>query len=173
MLSKITLVLSAVIAIGAGACDTAVGNAGDDDTTTPDASAGSPDAVPIPAICLEAMDHSDLPWIQDNIFTKTCASSPACHQGTAPSAAGLNLEDGNSEANLVDRIATSNGLDGMNLVVVEAGDSAHSYLMVLIDHVSKGGRLDGPLPVAGTMPFNNPLMCVEKRDAIARWIDSL
>lgn len=148
------------------ACDTSVGDTG------PDA-AGSPDALTVSPTCMEATAHSDLPWIQENVLTPSCASFASCHQGAAPSAAGLNLEDGNSEANLVDRIATSNGIEGMGLVVVTPGDSTASYLIVMIDHVSQGGREEGPLPVAGTMPFNNSLMCVEQRDAIARWIDSL
>ena len=40
-----------------------------------------------------------------------------------------------------------------------------SYLMVVLGHI------DGPLdPRIGTMPYNSPLLCVEKREAIERWI---
>ena len=164
----IAALLSAAL-FALAACDTAV--AGDDDDS-PDAAAPAPDAEISPS-CQEAVDHSDLAWIQDNVFTPSCAAFSSCHQGAAPSAAGLNLEAGNAEANLVGRLASSRGIEDMGLVVVTAGDSSASYLMVLIDHESQGGRVAGPLPNVGTMPVNNPLICVQKRDAIARWIDSL
>ena len=49
---------------------------------------------------------------------------------------------------------------------VVAGDPANSYLLMILGHI------DGPIdPNVGTMPGgNNPLLCVEKREAIARWI---
>lgn len=154
--------LAATLSACLCACDTGVD--GDDGST-------APDAAPISPACQEATEHSDLAWIQDNVFTPSCALASACHQGMAQSAAGLNLEAGMSETNLVNVAAKAEGIEGEIFVV--PGDSASSYLMVIIDHESKGGRLSGPLPPSGTMPFNNPLMCVEKRDAIARWIDSL
>jgi hypothetical protein len=152
----------------AAACDTSV-MAGDDDDVSVDA-AGDTDATPS---CAEARDHNDIEWLQVNVFSRSCASATSCHRGAALQAAGLNLEPGNSETNLVNRVAISEGIDGMGLTVVVPGDSDGSYLMVLIDHESKGGRLSGPLPEAGTMPAVNPLICVDKRDAVGRWIDSL
>jgi hypothetical protein len=130
------------------------------------------DAAPSPA-CQEATSHSDLQWVQENIFTASCAGFSSCHQGSATQAANLNLEAGQAEANLVNRIASSEGLDGLNLTLVVPGDSSSSHLMVIMDHESKGGRLQGPLPSRGTMPLNNPLLCRQKLDALARWIDSL
>jgi hypothetical protein len=143
--------------------------AGDDDDVSVDA-AGAADATPS---CAEARDHNDIEWLQVNVFTPQCTGATACHRDEATSAAGLNLQDGNTETNLVNRVAISEGVEGMGLTVVVPGDSDGSYLMVLIDHESKGGRLSGPLPEAGTMPAINPLMCVDKRDAVRRWIDSL
>ncbi len=107
---------------------------------------------------------SDLAWIQKNIFTPSCASFSVCHMGQANSAGGLNLEDGLSEAAMV-------GVDSERIVdwkLVVAGDPNNSYLMAIL------GDVDGPLTDGiGTMPFNNPLLCQQKRDAIRRWISSL
>lgn len=155
------LVVSLAVIIG---CGTSVG--GDDDAVD----AGTPDAS---ASCIEAASHSDLEWIQDEIFTRSCSGFTSCHKGSASSAAGLNLEAGMTEANVVNMPALSEpaALDDWLLVV--PGDPANSYLMVLIDHDSKGGRFSGPLPEAGTMPYNNPLLCLEKRQAVERWINSL
>lgn len=164
-MSRSIFAAAAALAAFLAACDTSVGGGG-----AADAAPAAPDASPA---CAEATAHSDLAWIQDNIFTPSCAAFSACHMGSAAQAAGLNLEAGMAQAELVDQVAVSQGLEGMNLVLVVPGDSNASYLMTIIDHESKGGRRSGPLPTAGTMPFNSPLMCVEKRDAIARWIDSL
>lgn len=164
MYARLFLALPLVLTVACGG-----GGGDDDDDTGPDAGV---DAGLSPS-CVEAQSHSDLEWLQDNVFTPSCAAFTSCHRGTASQAAGLNMETGNTETNLVNRTAIAEGVEGMGLTVVVPGDSANSYLMVLIDHESRGGRLSGPLPTAGTMPFNNPLMCAPKRDAIARWIDSL
>ena len=141
---------------------------GDDDSSQP------PDATGPSASCLEAESHSDLEWIQANIFTRSCAGFSACHKGNATSAARLNLEDGNSEGNMVDVLAKSSPADDLGLVLVTPGDPMASYLMVLIDHDSEGGSYSGPLPEdGGTMPYRNPLMCVQKRRAVERWIMQL
>ena len=121
------------------------------------------DAGPTPQ-CLEANAHSDLDWIQKNVFTPTCSKFSACHRGAALSAGGLNLEPGNAKDNLVGEMSTV--FPDQPLVV--PGDPANSYLMVML------GSYTGPLdPDVGTMPFNNPLLCRQKRDAIERWIASL
>lgn len=126
----------------------------------PDAS--TVDARPS-AECLEAPNHSDLEWLEENVFTPSCAAFSACHKGSALSAGGLNLEAGNVEGNLVDEPS----IDFPAETLVVAGDPDASYLMVVL------GSRTGDLPEAGTMPFNNPLLCKPKRDAIERWIDSL
>lgn len=122
----------------------------------------SPDAGLSPS-CLEAEEHSDLEWIQENILTPSCAKFSACHMGSAPSAAGLNLEEGMSEQSLVGVPSTL--FPDRTLVV--AGDPAASYLMVVL------GSQEGPLGIGGTMPYNNPLLCAPKRSAIERWISGL
>ncbi len=116
------------------------------------------------ASCDEAVDHSDLEWIQENVFTPSCASFNACHKGDALSAGGINLEAGMTESELVNK--TSVTFPAETFVV--PGDPDNSYLMVLL------GSREGPIdPMIGTMPFKNPLLCEEKRDAVERWISSL
>lgn len=131
---------------------------GDDAPANPDA-APEFDAAPSPE-CLEATLHSDLTYIQEKIFTPSCSGFSACHKGRALSAAGLNLEAGTSRTALLGVASTL--FPQFQLVV--AGQPAESYLMVILGHI------EGPLTDKGTMPYNNPLLCVEKREAIARWI---
>jgi len=113
---------------------------------------------------MEAASHSDLAWIQDNILTSSCAAFGACHKGAAPQAGGLNLEAGQSEANMVG--IPSGRFTDWNLVV--AGDPDNSYLMVLL--TGTGGPLSDEV---GTMPFNNPTLCDPKIEAVRRWISAL
>ena len=131
---------------------------GDDGASaTPDAAA---DAA-LSAACQEATMHSDLQWIQENIFTPTCAIS-GCHRG--PTAAqGVDLSAGEAEGSLVDR--ESGRFGGETLVI--PGDSRNSYLMVAL------GTFQGQLSNAGTMPPGFAILCREKREAIERWITSL
>jgi len=125
---------------------------------------GSVDSGPSP-LCLEANDHSDLAWIQEEILTPTCSKFNACHKGAALSAGGLNLEAGNSADNLINKMAV---LPPDAIMLVKPGEPENSYLMVVL------GSYDGFIdPEIGTMPFNNPLLCVEKRLAIERWITAL
>lgn len=120
--------------------------------TGPDGGTGS---------CEEATTHSDLAWIQANIFTTSCALG-ACHLGTALGAGRLSLESGRSHGQLVDTASTS----ATSWMRVVPGDSAHSYLLVAI------GAQSGPLPKDGIMPLGATVLCAEKRDAIKRWIDA-
>jgi hypothetical protein len=163
-------------ALVAGACDTAVHNI----------ALGPLDAAPA---CEEAKSHDDLAWIQDKIFTKSCALSSACHKGNAIEAAGLSLEPGKSYDQLVGSdhlgVAAMSDIAGPPLADhlwkrVVPGDPVSSYLMVVIDpkvNPSPSGPSDpdgfaGPLdPKIGSMPVNNPLLCKEKRDAVRRWIE--
>lgn len=141
--------------LSAAACGTGSGSGGDDD---------SPDAGELSASCLEAESHSDAEWIQQNVFTPSCAAFNACHKGAALSAGGLNLEAGQAEANLVG--------SGSSLFpefeLIEPGSPTDSYLLVIL------GAQDGPLdPEVGMMPFNSPPLCEPKLGAIRRWIESM
>ena len=118
------------------------------------------DASPL---CVEATAHSELEWIQDEIFNKGCSNFQACHKGAARQAGGLNLETGRAHAALVGIASTK--FPTWQLVV--PNQPAQSYLMVVL------GQYDGPIdPRIGTMPFNSGLLCKEKRDAVERWIQA-
>lgn len=142
---------------------TACGGGDADDTSTdePTVDAAPPDASPA---CAEAAAEANptLTWVQAKIFDKSCSAFNDCHKGAASQAGDLNLESGNSYAALVD--VDSNVAPGWKLVV--PGDVDQSYLMVLL------GLVDGPIdPDVGTMPGGtNPTLCVEKQEAVARWI---
>jgi hypothetical protein len=110
-------------------------------------------------ICNEAKSHSDLAWIQDNIFTHACALS-GCHKGTALNAGALTLESGMSHGSLVGQAAETE--TGWMRVV--ANDPSHSYLLVAM------GAEPGPTPAGGLMPLANPKLCQDKLDAVSRWI---
>ncbi len=126
----------------------------------------SADAMPDPR-CVEAETHADLEWLQENVFDRSCASFSSCHMGNAPSAGGLNLEEGMLEENVVN--VESDLSPGMD--IVEPGSPADSYMMVILGEFGEDDpRID---PSVGLMPFNNELLCEQKRAAIGRWIESL
>jgi hypothetical protein len=126
----------------------------------------SADAMPDP-LCSEAETHSDLAWLQDNVFTRSCAQFSSCHMGNAPSAGGLNLEEGMLEENVVN--VESDLAPGMD--IVEPGSPSDSYMMVILGEFGADDpRID---PSVGLMPFNNETLCTQKREAIGRWIASL
>jgi len=140
----------AALALSLAACPS-------DDTEAIDA--GPPDADPN---CLEAVDHSDLAWIQEHVFTPSCSRFNACHKGRALDAAELNLEPGMSQAQLVNVQSTL--FTEYHRVV--PSDPQNSYLLIIL------GQFQGPLTDKGTMPYNSPLLCQEMRDAIQRWIEA-
>lgn len=130
---------------------------------SPDAAIVEPDAMPLSQSCMDAADHSDLEWIQENILT-SCAAFAPCHMGAATQAGGLNLEAGQAQANML-------GIDSVRFAdwkLVVAGEPDMSYLMVLL--TGEGGPLDDEV---GTMPYNNPRLCDPKIEAVRRWITSL
>jgi hypothetical protein len=140
----------------------------DQDSTNPDAGAdGSThvaDAMPVPpdgippglTPCEEAVYHSDLAWIQAQIFSVSCTTE--CHGKTPPSA-GLSLKPGEAHAALVN-VRSTQFPDWVRAV---PGNAAASMLMVQI-----GGE-PGP-ELEGLMPWGMPKLCDEKIDAIRRWI---
>ena len=115
-MARRTLALAATAAL-ASAC-------GGDDQGNADAGIDA-----ISPTCLEAMQHSDLTWIQDKIFQPSCAGFRDCHQGAAVDAAHLSLERGQSHTQLVN-VATE--FMPTAYVRVKPGDPAASYLMIAI-----------------------------------------
>lgn len=124
-----------------------------------DASLGDADAPePEPAtLCEQATSHSDLAWLETNVFVPRCA---LCHGGDEPSA-NLRLEAGTVRANLV---GVTSSTVGTPWVRVAPGSIADSYLMVAL------GQTPGPPPSLGFMPLGEPALCAEIHDAIGRWI---
>ena len=161
--------LATLILVGAM---TACGGGDDDsagDTSDDAADDSSDDGDGVSPSCLEAVDHDDIEWIQDKVFTNGCSLSSSCHKGDAGDANGLNLEPGNSESSLVAVPAIAEEADGLPLVT--PGDPENSYLLVILGHF---GEDDPRIPEEpGLMPYNSPPLCQEKLDAIERWINTL
>lgn len=128
-------------------------------TPTTDAQPGTnPDAASAVTICDQAKTHSDFAFIQQHIFTPSCATA-MCHSGPDPEV-GLNLSAGEAYANLVNKGAST--VTGWTRVT--PGTLATSYLAVSL------GRAEGPPPRDGYMPLGADPLCLEKLEAIERWI---
>lgn len=165
--SAMRLVLGIVLA--AAACGTDVRDSQDQNTPPPDAGAdgqmtttpndGRPpgDGANLTP-CEDAVFHSDLAWIQANVFDVHCTEG--CHSGSNP-ASGMDLSAGVAHASLV---GVTSRYDASWKRVV-AGSAAQSMLMVQI-----GGE-PGP-ELEGFMPWNQPRLCNEMVDAIRRWINA-
>ena len=142
----------------------------DDNNNGPaDAPPGTADA-PLSASCQEATSHSDLAWIETNVFQRSCTFS-GCHNGANTDAGRMNLKVGMSHASLVNvdsEIAPS-------FKQVVPGQPNQSYLLMMIQHIPPGQMSPPTSPPpddVGFMPqtAGESLLCVEKRDAIQRWI---
>lgn len=109
-------------------------------------------------ICEQAAQHSDLTFIQDDVFTPSCAVAH-CHNADTQ-AGGLVLAKGMARDQLVNR--PSELASGWTRVV--PGDPAHSYLVVAI------GGTSGPLPNGVMMPAGAQMLCSQEIAAIEAWI---
>jgi hypothetical protein len=134
-----------------------------------------PDA-PTPADCLEAEQHSDLTWIQANIFAKSCTFS-GCHGAPVPQA-GLDLSTVDmAEATTVmvpSAMCPSDPGGGSQYRVVP-GDPDASWMMKMVGQESDNTPASCTIdPKVGLMPMdnNNELLCSQKLAAIERWIAS-
>ncbi len=96
-------------------------------------------------------------FIQDNIFTPTCAVS-GCHAGASP-AAGMNLSAGQAFSNIV---AVTSG-EVPELQRVNPGDADNSYLVQ---------KVEGTAAVGQRMPLGGPPLSSELIEAIRSWIDA-
>jgi len=111
------------------------------------------------SICDQAAQHSDLAWIQSNVFDASCARSN-CHI-TGNEAGGLILEAGKSRDYLVNMPSSVD--HGMMRVL--PGDPSQSYLLVAL-----GGEPGMP-PDGTVMPWGGlPMLCAQEVDAIKRWV---
>ncbi|MDX2091018.1 MAG: hypothetical protein SFX73_24375 [Kofleriaceae bacterium] len=137
------------------------------------------DAGPSPS-CLEAQTHADLAFIEDKIFKPACVFS-SCHDGTGTGAGEMNLKEFMSHAELVDVDAQTDSMatPSGDYKLVVPNQPRQSYLMFMIRHYQG----DEMMPPAGQphgdvgfMPQDDsgelPPLCVEKREAIVRWIEA-
>lgn len=120
-------------------------------------------------VCKEAVNHSDLPWLENNVFNLSCGFSK-CHDGNPGSVEGrLDLRPGKSFAKLVNQSATA---DPHRMLVVP-GNVEASYLMLMLhdfDPADASPPGVAPDKSVGYMPMGNKPLCCQKLDAIERWI---
>jgi len=117
------------------------------------------------APCMAATTHSDLAWIETNIFESSCTFS-GCHS-SATDLGKFDLRVGVSYANLV---GVSSIADPTRKLVVP-NDVHASYLMLsLQDFPPEMATPPGVVPVVGYMPQGAPILCCQKLEAIERWI---
>lgn len=127
------------------------------------------------AACTEAATHSDLAWIEANVFPKCTFSG--CHNGAATDAGRLDLQPGKSFAALVNKdseIATGPTLTGKAKLVVP-GQPNQSYLLVMMQALPPAEfspPLDEPPAAVGYMPQGTGGVpsCCQKLDALTRWV---
>ena len=93
--------------------------------------------------------------IQANVFTPNCATA-GCHRGAVPPQ-GLNLEAGNSFANLV----SVSSMEVPALFRVNPGDADNSYLIQ---------KLEGTAAVGSQMPLVGGPLAQGTIDDIRQWI---
>jgi hypothetical protein len=121
-----------------------------------------------PAICVDARSHSDLTWLQANVFTPQCVFS-GCHDGANNAAGRMDLRAAMARAHLVNVVSD---LDPTRQLVVP-GDAGKSYLLVMIGEILPQNADPPAAPIRGdigTMPQGSTPLCIEKRDAIQRWV---
>jgi hypothetical protein len=126
--------------------------------------------------CVDAADHSDLTWIEGNIFPKCTFSG--CHNGAMTDGGRLDLQPGKSHASLVNadsRIAAGPTLVGPAKLVTP-GMPTQSYLLVMLHQLTPAQHdppLDPPPANIGFMPQNagGAITCCQKLDAVQRWIE--
>lgn len=130
----------------------------------------------VPA-CVEAAQHSDLTWIEQNVFPNCTFSG--CHDGrNTDDASMMDLREGHAHASLVgvdSKIATGAGLTGKAKLVTPMVPN-QSYLLVMLRALTPEQHdppLDAPPKDIGFMPQNagGVVTCCQKLDALTRWIE--
>ena len=145
----------------------------------PDASPLADSPIDASPSCLEATSHSDLAFIEDRIFRVGCTFQ-ACHDGVGTTGT-LDLRASMSHAALVDVDAGTDALASPpgSYKLVVPNQPRQSYLLFTLRHYS-GPEMVPPAgepdPDVGYMPQDTtgllPPLCVEKREAIVRWIEA-
>ena len=153
---RCSVVLGFLVACGGGGGDNPDGNV-------------DPDAPPS-AACQEATTYQDIANIESKIFAGSCTFS-GCHNGANTDAGRLDLRAGMSHAELVN----VDSVIAPTYKYVVPNQPNQSHLLMMIQHIPPAMMsppTTAPDPQIGFMPQNaggRPL-CVEKRDAVERWI---
>ena len=129
---------------------------------------------PATASCAAAVGHSDLTYVQANILAPKCAAFNTCH-GDSATQDDLNMTT--AAKSYMGLVNATSELDATRMLVVP-GDVNGSLLTAMIGAITPVEAVPplSALPngkngdVIGTMPYNNPLMCCEKIDAVTAWI---
>ncbi|HET7499702.1 MAG TPA: hypothetical protein VFK02_01820 [Kofleriaceae bacterium] len=117
--------------------------------------------------CADAVNHSDLAWIEANVFN-VCVFS-GCHNGDNTRQGKIDLRPGQSYAHLVNY---ASGIDTTRKLVVPS-DVAASYLMLMLRDLPPdmaSPPANPPPGNVGYMPQGNATLCCQKLDALERWI---
>jgi hypothetical protein len=119
--------------------------------------------------CLDAVNHTDLAWIEQNIFVGSCNFS-GCHNGDNTAQGKVDLRPGKSYAHLVNFASV---IDTTRKLVVP-NDVEASYLMLMLRDVAPAmANPPGKAPPGsvGFMPqSSNSSLCCQKLDALEHWI---
>ncbi len=133
--------------------------------TAVDAAGNGLCTVDTTAPCMAATTHSDLAWIEQNIFMASCAFS-GCH--SSPTDLGkLDLRAGMSHAALV---GTTSQLETTRMLVVPNNVQASYLMLMLHDFDPAMATPPGTPPGIGYMPLGSPELCCQKLQAVERWI---
>lgn len=142
----------------------------------------SPADAPIDASasCVEATTHADLAFIEDRIFKASCVFQ-SCHDGIGTGGGELDLRDSMSHDALVNVDATTDAVASPpgDYKLVVPNQPRQSYLLFSLRHYPGDQMVPpagDPNPTVGFMPQDTsgalPALCVEKREAIVRWIEA-
>lgn len=131
------------------------------------------DAAPTPCELAAAELHPTAAFLETNVFKVGCTAS-SCHDNDQPED-DQDLTVGHAWASTVNFVSKEQ-VDPPYLVVVPFKPK-QSYLMMRIHHIA-GADMDPPLPDPVPadeddfyMPQKSSDLCVEKREAIQRWIE--
>lgn len=120
--------------------------------------------------CMAAETASDLAFLETKVFATACTFS-GCHNGANDDAGRMDLRSGMAYASLVGKPSNVNP----DFLLVTPDFPNQSYLMMMVQHIAPEEMdppADPPPLDIGLMPQNTggrPI-CVQKREAIARWI---
>jgi hypothetical protein len=120
--------------------------------------------------CMDATMHSDLAWIEQNVFAASC-NFAACHDGGNTAQGKVDLRPGKSGAHLVDFASV---IDPTRKLVVP-NDVDASYLMLMVRDVAPAMANPPASPPPGSVGYmpqtsGSATLCCQKLDALERWI---